>query len=700
MNSKIKVGGNILSELSEKIPSNLVALNELIKNAYDAGAKKVSINLDSSKKTLTITDNGAGMEKGDIDTLFHISTSEKVYGEINKYKRYTQGSKGLGFLSVFKFGKKVEWITKKKSGLSFSLDFDEIVKIADIGEYEVSIAPFPTKSKGTQITISLDSYNATALYEYFSIEKNYKKILKSFYDENFVIELIIDGRKFKCEKTSNPSENYKGRQLYNVTYSSKSGKIIFFHRGNKIKTLKFPCKPNSYSLEADITIFQLPSYGKGNIDQLFLNDQDDLTPLLYVNSNLFNNYSLFNPNIMRNVKSSQSLSQMIGFIRIYSSDKLINFNSDRTQFVQNQLTDSIIKILEELNKKIQISGSEYKKYLMDLDFLSVNEINKNEFDEITIASARKFIKRDFYFKDKVNITIDVDKVNYSIFGETRSIPIVNQDSQSNVSNSITPATIQRARLEISSSFEKFIIPTDQIDLKKYITEAIDSHGHQIPVAEIAIMDGDEIIAGGILASITSPCRKFIEFRYIDPQTKLVAKSLTLLFEMPAANIITEDKDSKLINIPGHKDYKINYDENVNRLVDQINKLDIDGYLEVISCSLRTILELSVDSIATSSKTSKILNIENGLEEKINEIVTYATNKSVLKLISQASTISFHTLKNKLNSTDFGKVVSTAHLCAHKAGTYVTKEDIKSLAKQIGIFIVIVNEILGNSNIKI
>lgn len=35
----VKVSGNIIKELSEKIPSNNVALNELIKNAYDADAK-------------------------------------------------------------------------------------------------------------------------------------------------------------------------------------------------------------------------------------------------------------------------------------------------------------------------------------------------------------------------------------------------------------------------------------------------------------------------------------------------------------------------------------------------------------------------------------------------------------------------------------------------------------------------------------
>ncbi len=87
MNSKITVSGNIISELSEKIPSNIIALNELLKNSYDAGASKVTVILDSSQKTLQIIDDGSGMDKNDIDTLFHISNSTKKYGQINEYGR-------------------------------------------------------------------------------------------------------------------------------------------------------------------------------------------------------------------------------------------------------------------------------------------------------------------------------------------------------------------------------------------------------------------------------------------------------------------------------------------------------------------------------------------------------------------------------------------------------------------------------------
>ncbi|HEK1295689.1 TPA: ATP-binding protein [Pseudomonas aeruginosa] len=57
----LKFGGKIIEELSQKIPSTLFALNELIKNAYDAFSPDVTIKVNLSKGTVTISDNGNGM---------------------------------------------------------------------------------------------------------------------------------------------------------------------------------------------------------------------------------------------------------------------------------------------------------------------------------------------------------------------------------------------------------------------------------------------------------------------------------------------------------------------------------------------------------------------------------------------------------------------------------------------------------------
>lgn len=45
----LKFGGKIIEELSQKIPSTLFALNELIKNAYDAFSPDVTIKVNLSK---------------------------------------------------------------------------------------------------------------------------------------------------------------------------------------------------------------------------------------------------------------------------------------------------------------------------------------------------------------------------------------------------------------------------------------------------------------------------------------------------------------------------------------------------------------------------------------------------------------------------------------------------------------------------
>jgi hypothetical protein len=48
-------------------------------------------------------------------------------------------AKGLGFLSVFKFGKFVEWKTNKNNGYSFSVDYDQLVNADDVSEFEIDL---------------------------------------------------------------------------------------------------------------------------------------------------------------------------------------------------------------------------------------------------------------------------------------------------------------------------------------------------------------------------------------------------------------------------------------------------------------------------------------------------------------------------------------------------------------------------------
>jgi HSP90 family molecular chaperone len=283
MNTNIRVSGNIISELSEKIPTNIIALNELIKNSYDAGAPSVTIELNTSKKSLRIKDDGCGMGREDIDTLFHIARSNKVHGQKNEYGRITQGSKGLGFLAVFKFGKYVEWKTNKERGYNFSVNYDQLVSADDLSKIRIELFEDNTIPQGTEITIKLDKYNVNSLKEYFSLEKNYKKIIHSFDDNTFVVNLEIDGTEYSSKDRISLLDNAKDQQLYYVAYDHKSQELIFKY--NDYVILKENClfSFRQFSLKMELVIFQLKPNGKEKIDKLFFNPSNDLTPLIYFN---------------------------------------------------------------------------------------------------------------------------------------------------------------------------------------------------------------------------------------------------------------------------------------------------------------------------------------------------------------------------------------------------------------------------------
>lgn len=74
----LQVNGSILKEVGEKIPDVVVALNELIKNAYDAEATEVEIFLNENNKKLIIQDNGIGMDRSTIDALLQVGQSKKI----------------------------------------------------------------------------------------------------------------------------------------------------------------------------------------------------------------------------------------------------------------------------------------------------------------------------------------------------------------------------------------------------------------------------------------------------------------------------------------------------------------------------------------------------------------------------------------------------------------------------------------------
>ena len=173
---------------------------------------------------------------------------------------------------------------------------------------------------------------------------------------------------YESEKHSNFINIANEDQLFYITYSSTKAKIKFFYCGDLIKEIPYIIHTEEYELDVELMAYSLQAYGKRKISQLYYREHDDaLTLLIYINNNLFHNYTLFDANLFRQKKSGESLPQLIGYIKIISSHTQLEFNSDRTQFVQNQLTLNIENTLKELNKIIQKEGSNLRHILKEED---------------------------------------------------------------------------------------------------------------------------------------------------------------------------------------------------------------------------------------------------------------------------------------------------------------------------------------------
>lgn len=730
MNSSITVSGNIIGELSEKIPSNIVALNELIKNSYDAGAKKIEITLNTKESKLIISDDGSGMDKNDIDTLFHISNSKKIYGKINEHGRITQGSKGLGFLSVFKFGDYVTWRTKKSNGFKFSVDYNDIINNDNISNYNIDVIEDDEITKGTEIHITLNEYNLMSLNKYFMEEKNYEKIINSFTDDNIIISLIIGDNIFSNKDKINIKSYAPERQLYNIKYNSEEQEIKYYY--NDILILNYPYKftSNQYQLELELQVFQFEKGKKKDdkkISKLFYNLQNDLTPLIYVNSNLFNNYTIFNPGIMKNIKSGLSLNQMIGFVKINSDDEKMNFNSDRTQFLQNELTDEIINFLSNINKFIQTNGSKYKRHLVDLDFLKKRVIKSSELEVDKDLVARNLIKDTFSFKDKVNVKINDKSILYSIFGRTVEVLITKEvkdktndkssavketnSSGSNSDNNEKTGTdlnekkdeekkIIPAEVILKQKKVKIAIPSRQISLYDYISKAIDSEGRKLELSDINIKVDNKLNKTGVIQSVVIECKKEIEYSYLDVNTGVAIARLVVEFYQPKAAIDMASGSELLFYIPAKKSYVIVFNESVSNIINQINNLELSNYREVISCCLRSIFEISIDSLRKCGKFDDIFNGIKKLEERVGKVIEYIIgDKKNMSEISIATSIDFESLKNMLIVRDFKEAIEKSNLGAHKATVYMSDVDIKHLAKIGSLFVIVINEMIRNEKIN-
>ena len=188
----------LLNLMINSIYSNKeIFLRELISNASDAIDKykyisltsdgkyqnkteyAINLSIDKDNKSLTISDNGVGMNHDDIVNNLGTIAKSGSKDFLTKFKESKDaedlniiGQFGVGFYSAFMVSKKVEVITKK-------YDSDKAYKFTSDGESTYTIEEVERDESGTTVTIYLkddtNEENYSKYLEYYEIEDLVKK---------------------------------------------------------------------------------------------------------------------------------------------------------------------------------------------------------------------------------------------------------------------------------------------------------------------------------------------------------------------------------------------------------------------------------------------------------------------------------------------------------------------------------------------
>lgn len=365
--------GHILSELSSQIPSDIFALNELIKNSYDAMADTINIALNTQNKTLTITDDGKGMGQEEISELLHISHSSKKYGRLYN-NRYIQGSKGLGALAAFRFGTQVTWTTRRNNTeTSLTIDRDDAIKNEDLTNYEIPTETKETHDKhGTSITMKLTDDTQQTLENELRNKLIGSRIVYAFLPKTETrrdnpndvdIQILINRETIaqRYQPALNIASIMPNRQRAEITYNSeKTNTASIIRNGKEIKILLEPIPSDDFTVHLHLVYFKLDGIKnkeRETIPPLFKTEKRTTTPQIFINENLFDSPDLFDPEINRSKKNDQSAPQFIGYVCI-NSDKVI-FNPDRTQLSETPLNKKIKAFLASINSQLQREVAKY-----------------------------------------------------------------------------------------------------------------------------------------------------------------------------------------------------------------------------------------------------------------------------------------------------------------------------------------------------
>ena len=414
-----------------------IFLRELISNASDAIDKlafekskdatldinsadfKIFISVDKNAKTITITDNGIGMDEEELDkSLGTIAESGSLkFKEENPDSNDSEiiGQFGVGFYSSFMVSKKVEVISKKVGSEDSYIWTSE-------GVEGYTIDKATKKENGTDIILYLKDDTEDEKYSDFMEEYTIRNLIKKYSDYiKYPIMMEVENSRLK-EGTKDEYETYTEVQTLNSMKPlwKKDKKDITEEEYNNFYTSKFS------DYEKPLKVVHYNAEGLENYKALLFIPSH--APFDYYYKEYKKGLELYTNGVLIMDKCEKLLPDYYSFVKgvIDTDDIPLNISRETLQNDRHVLgiakgieTKIHSALIELLTKNFE----GYKKFFKDFGnqikfgIYGSYGINKDKVLDLLIFYSSK--KKDFItLKDYVDSMKDKQKEIYYACGET------------------------------------------------------------------------------------------------------------------------------------------------------------------------------------------------------------------------------------------------------------------------------------------
>ncbi|EHW0326589.1 molecular chaperone HtpG [Campylobacter coli] len=345
-----------------------IFLRELVSNSSDALDKlnflsvsddkykslkfepRIDIKIDKDKKTLTISDNGIGMDKDDlINNLGTIAKSgtksflENLSGDAKKDSQLI-GQFGVGFYSAFMVASKIEVLSKK------ALDDKAYLWISDANGYEIEDAT--KEEQGTSITLYLKDDEFANSYKIESIIEKYSNHIQ--------FPIFMEKEEFIPAKEGEE----EGKTELKISQINKANALWRMQKSS-LKTEDYErfYEQNFHDSNKPLLYLHTKSEGKLEYNSLFFIPQN--APFYLYRVDYQSGLKLYVKRVFISDDDKELLPTYLRFVRGIIDVEDLPLNVSREILQENQILKgvkeaSVKKILSELEK---LKNKDKEKYL-------------------------------------------------------------------------------------------------------------------------------------------------------------------------------------------------------------------------------------------------------------------------------------------------------------------------------------------------